>query len=59
MFTNVPGDQGSIPGQVNPKNKKKVLDTSLLNTQHDKVNTKGKVQQSREKSNGLPKKSVL
>ena len=30
-----------------------VLDTSLLNTQHNKVHIKGKVEQSREKDNVL------
>ena len=37
VFTNGPGDQGSIPSQVIPKTQKIVLDTSLLNTQHYKV----------------------
>ena len=32
------------------KKKKKVLDASLLNTQHYKVQIKGKVEQSRERS---------
>ena len=36
------------------KKKKKVLDSSLLNTQHYKVRIKGKVGQSRERSNALP-----
>ena len=42
MFANGPGDQGSIPGRVIPKTKKKkiVLDAALLNTQH-KVRIKG------------------
>ena len=31
-----------------------VLDASLLNTQHYKVHTKGKVEQSREKSSAPP-----
>ena len=30
-----------------------VLDASLLNTQHNKVQIKGKVKQSREKSSAL------
>ena len=42
MFTNSSGDWGSIPGQVIPKTKKNVLDASLLNTQHYKVQIKGK-----------------
>ena len=34
VFTNGPGDQGSIPGQVIPKTKAMVLDVTLLSTQH-------------------------
>ena len=41
VFANGPGEQGSIPGRVTPKTLKKVLDTSLLNTQHYKVHIKG------------------
>ena len=50
MFTNGPGDRGSIPGRAMPKKKKKkkVLNASLLNTQHYMVWIKGKVEQSRE-----------
>ena len=48
VFTNGPGDLGSIPGRVIPKTQKMVLDGSLLNTQHYKVRIKGKVEQSRE-----------
>ena len=48
MFAN---GQGSIPGWVIPKTKKMVLDVTLLNTQHYKVWIKGKIEQSREKSN--------
>ena len=54
VFTNGPGDLGSIPGRVIPKTQKMVLDTSLLNTQHYKVRIKGKVEQSRERSSALP-----
>ena len=54
VFANGPGDLGSILGQVIPKTKKMVLDASLLNTQHYKVWTKGKVKQSRERSSTLP-----
>ena len=43
VFANGPGDRGSIPGRVIPKTLKMVLDTSLLNTQQDKVHIKGKV----------------
>ena len=48
VFANGPGDLGSIPGRVIPKTQKMVLDTSLLNTQHYKVQIKGKVEPSRE-----------
>ena len=43
----------SIPGWVIPKTQKMVLDTSLLNTQHYKVQIKGKEEQSRERSGTL------
>ena len=42
LFTNDPGDWGSIPSQVTSKIQKMVLDASLLNTQHSKVWIKGK-----------------
>ena len=48
VFTNDPGDQGSILSRVIPKTQKMVLDVTLLNTQHHKVSIKGKVEQSRE-----------
>ena len=48
VFTNGPGNLGSIPGRVIPKTQKMVLDASLLNTQHYKVRIKGKVEQSWE-----------
>ena len=48
-----PEDQGSIPGRVILKTQKMVLDAYLLNTQHYKVGTKGKVEQSRERSGAL------
>ena len=51
VFTNDLGDRGSIPGQVIPKTQKMVLNAALLNTQHYKVQVKGKVEQSRERSN--------
>ena len=54
VFTNGPGDRGSILGWVIPKTQKMVFDTSLLNTQHYKVRIKGKVVQSRERSSALP-----
>ena len=53
MFTNGPGDLGSIPGCVIPKTLKMVLDTALLNTQQYMVHIKGKVEQSRERSSTL------
>ena len=45
VFTNGPGDLGSIPGRVIPKTLRMVLDTPLLNTQQYKVQIKGKVEQ--------------
>ena len=59
VFANDPGDWGSIPGCVIPTTLKMVLDTSLLNAQINKVHIKGKVEQSRERSNALPDTSVL
>ena len=53
LFTNGPGDLGSIPGRIIPKTLKMVLDTSLLNTQQYKVRIKGKMEQSREMSSAL------
>ena len=47
VIVNGPGDRGSIPGRVIPKTLKMVLDTSLPNTQQQKVRIKGKVEQSR------------
>ena len=49
VFSSGPGDRGSSPGRVIPKTQKIVLDISLLNTQHEKVRVKRKVEQSREK----------
>ena len=51
VFANGPGDLGSIPGRIIPKTQKMVLDAYLLNTQHYKVGIKGKVEQSRGRSN--------
>ena len=42
VFTNGPGDQGSIPGHIIPKTLRMVLDASLLNIQHYKIWIKGK-----------------
>ena len=58
VFAKGPGDRGSIPGRVIPKNLKMVLDTSLLNTQHYKVRIKDKVEQSWERSSTFPYTSV-
>ena len=54
VFSNSPGDLGSIPGRVIPKTLKMVLDASLLNTRHYKVRIKGKVEKSWERSSVLP-----
>ena len=48
VFTNSPGDWGSILGRVILKTQEMVLDAALLNTQHYKVRIKGKMEQSRE-----------
>ena len=53
VFANGPGGSGSIPSRVIPKTKKMVLDTALLHTQHYNVCIKGKVEQSKERSNAL------
>ena len=54
VFTNGPGDLGSIPGRVIPKTQKMVLDATLLSTQHYKMRIKGKVEQSMEWYSTLP-----
>ena len=43
VFANSLRDQASIPGEVILKTQKMILDASLLNTQHYKVQIKGKV----------------
>ena len=53
-FTEDLGDWGSIPGWVIPKTQKMILDVSLLNSQHYKVQIKGKVKQFREGSGTAP-----
>ena len=58
VFTNGLVDQGSIPGRVIPKTQKMVLNATLLNTQHYKVEIKGKVGQSRECSSALHNTSL-
>ena len=57
VFTNGPGDWGSIPGQVIPMTLKWYLMPPCL-TQHYKVCIKGKVEQSRERGSALPYTSV-
>ena len=58
LFANSLGDPSSIPGRVIPKTQNMVLHASLLNTQPYKVQIKGKVEQSRERSSALPNTSV-
>ena len=58
VFINGLGDQGSILGQVIPKTEKMILGAAFLNTQHYKVQIKGKVEQSREWSSALHYTSV-
>ena len=59
LYSNGPGDMGSMPGRVIPDTFKMVFDASLLNTQQYKVRIKGKMEQSREKSKAIPYTSVL
>ena len=59
VFAKGPGDRRSIPGRIIPKTLKKVLDTSLFNTQQYKVRINGKVGQSRERSSALSYTLVL
>ena len=40
VFTNGPGELGSIPVRIIPKTQEMVLDAALLNTQHYKVRIK-------------------
>ena len=54
VFANGLGDLRSIPGRVIQKTQKMVLDASLLNTQHYKVQIKDKVGQSWKSSSALP-----
>ena len=58
VFTNGPGDRGSVPGRVIPKIKKMLFDAALLNIQHYKVQIKGKAEQCGEWSSTLPYTSV-
>ena len=52
-FANGSRDLGSVPGRVIPKTQKMVLGASLLNTQHNKIRIKGKLEQSRERSSAF------
>ena len=54
VFTNGPGDRGSIPGRAITKTQKMLLDDALLCTQHYKIRIQRKVEQSREWSRALP-----
>ena len=54
VFADGQRDLDSIPGRVIPKTQKMVLDATLLNTQHYRVQIKGKVEQSRERRSALP-----
>ena len=54
VFANCRVNLGPIQGYAIPKTLKTVLDASLLNTQHYKVQFKGKVEQYRERSKTLP-----
>ena len=58
VFANGPGDLGSILCRVIPKTLKRLLNTSLLNTQQYKVRIKGKVEKFKERSSVLPYTSV-
>ena len=58
VWANSSGDMVSIPGRDILKTFKMVLDAFLLNTQQYKVGMKGKIEQSRERSNALPYTSV-
>ena len=54
VFADGLGDLVSIRDRVILNTKKMVLDASLLNTQHYKVQIKGKVEQPMERSSALP-----
>ena len=58
VLANGSGDRVSVPSRVMPKIQEMILDTSLLTTQHYKVDFKGKVEQSREWSSTLPYTTV-
>ena len=53
LFANWAGDRGSIPGRVILKTKKMARNPFLLNIHQYKEWIKGKVEQSRKRSNTL------
>ena len=53
------GDNTVSVAQGNTATQNILLDASLLNTQHYKVQIKGKVEQSRERSSALPYTSAI
>ena len=57
VFTNCPGNRGSIPGS-HTKDPKMTLDTSMLDTRRYKIRIKGKVGQSSERGSTLSYTSV-
>ena len=59
VFVSGSGDRGSIHGLSIPKTKKKVHNSALFNIQHYKVQIKGKVDESMEKSSAFSYISVL
>ena len=54
VFANTPGDQSSISGRFITETQKMILDSSLFNTQYNKVRFKGKMEQSRERREPFP-----
>ena len=54
VFTNGPGDLGSILSRVIPKTQKMGLDATLLSTHQYKVRIKGKIEETLEWSSSLP-----
>ena len=58
VLANDPGDLGSVTDSVIPKIRKVVLNVAFLNTQHFKVQIKGKAGQSSERSSALSRTLV-
>ena len=58
VFTNGPGDRGSIIGRIIPKTQKMVLDALLLNIQHYKVRIKDNLSNPEERNSALPYTSL-